>query len=149
VITYEQLHNQNHRITELSNILLYLFKDRSLCDTSTCCELFQRYMQQVKEHIDLVDKNLYGELLQNDDNYIRNTARNFMSGSQEIRRIMTQYVRNWCPTMHADALAIAQHDRFLADTEKMFELILQRIQDETERLYPLIRQLSGNAQYAA
>ena len=41
------------------------------------------------------------------------------------------------------------HDRFYEDTEKMFDLILQRIQDETEKLYPLIRKLSGNMEHAA
>jgi hypothetical protein len=46
-------------------------------------------------------------------------------------------------------LGIAQHDRFLVDTEKFFHLILQRIQDETEKLYPLIREISGNQEHAA
>ena len=34
-------------------------------------------------------------------------------------------------------------------TDKMFELIQNRIQDETERLYPLIREVKGDSQRAA
>lgn len=149
MITYEELHTQNHDITELSNVLLYLFKDRSMCDTESCCELFHRYMDKVREHIDLVDRNLYGKLLAHENHEIQNLVRNFMSGSQEIKKIMSEYSKEWCPVKKTQTLAIAQHDRFLVDTEKMFHLILQRIQDETEKLYPLIREISGNQQHVA
>jgi hypothetical protein len=149
MITYEELHTQNHEITELSNVLLYLFKDRSMCDTGTCCELFYRYMDKVKEHIDLVDTNLYSKLLAHDDHEIQKLARNFMSGSQEIKKIMTAYTRAWCPRKRTETLAIAEHDRFLQETEEMFHLVLDRIQDETEKLYPLIREVSGNVEHAA
>jgi hypothetical protein len=149
MITYEELHTQNHEITELSNVLLYLFKDRSMCDTESCCELFFRYMDRVREHIDLVDRNLYGKLLAHENHEIQNLVRNFMSGSQEIKKIMSEYSKEWCPLKKTRTLAIAQHDRFLVDTEKLFHLILQRIQDETEKLYPLIREISGNQEHAA
>ena len=149
MITYEELHTQNHEITELSNVLLYLFKDRSMCDTETCCELFYRYVDKVREHIDLVDRNLYGKLLAHENHEIQKLVRNFMSGSQEIKKIMSEYTKEWCPVKKTQTLAIAQHDRFLRDTEKMFQLILQRIQDETEKLYPLIREISGNQQHVS
>ena len=149
MITYEELHTQNHEITELSNVLLYLFKDRSMCDTESCCELFFRYMDKVREHIDLVDRSLYGKLLAHENHEIQNLVRNFMSGSQEIKKIMSEYTKEWCPMRKTRTLAIAQHDRFLMDTEKLFHLILQRIQDETEKLYPLIREISGNQQHIA
>ena len=149
MITYEELHTQNHDITELSNVLLYLFKDRSMCDTESCCELFYRYMDKVREHIDLVDRNLYGMLLAHENHEIQNLVKNFMSGSQEIKKIMSEYFKEWRPVKKTRTLAIAQHDRFLVDTEKMFHLILQRIQDETEKLYPLIREISGNQQHVA
>jgi len=149
MITYEELHTQNHEITELSNVLLYLFKDRSMCDTESCCELFFRYMDKVREHIDLVDRNLYGKLLAHENHEIQNLVRNFMSGSQEIKKIMSEYSKEWCPLKKTRTLAIGQHDRFLMDTEKLFHLILQRIQDETEKLYPLIREISGNQEHAA
>lgn len=148
MITYDELHRENHNITELSNVLLYLFKERSMCDTGTCCELFHRYTDKVKEHIDLVDKNLYSSLLTHDDHEIQKLARNFMSGSQEIKKIIAAYTKEWCPRKKADTLAIGDYERFLKETEKMFELILERIQNETERLYPLVRELKSDTHLA-
>jgi hemerythrin-like domain-containing protein len=148
MITYDELHNENHAITELSNVLLYLFRERSMCDTGTCCELFQRFTDKVRHHIDLVDENLYSKLLTHDDHEIQKLARNFMSGSQEIKRIIASYMKEWCPKKPSDSLAIDDYDRFLKDSEKMFELILERIQNETEKLYPLVRELSGDMKKA-
>jgi len=146
MITYEELHTQNHEITELSNILLYLFTDRSMCDTETCCELFHRYMAKVKAHIDLVDRSIISKLLTHDDHDIQKLVKNFMGGSQEIKRIMSEYTRQWCPMKKRPTLVISEHDDFMGDTEMMFHLILERILDETEKLYPLIREISDNEQ---
>jgi hypothetical protein len=149
MITYEELNTENHKITELSNVLLYLFNDRSMCDTESCCELFNRYLDMVKYHIDLVDTHLYERLLSHADSEIRNTVNNFMSGSQQIKKIMKHYTRTWCPKRPVKSLAIADHEQFLKDTGELFNLVLQRIQDETEQLYPLIRKVSGDVQHAA
>ena len=143
--TDEDLHAENHDITELSNVLLYLFKERSMCDTGTCCDLFYRYTEKVKHHIDTVDKNMYSQLLTHEDHDIQKLARNFMSGSQEIKKIIASYIKTWCPKKKADTLAIAEYDKFLKESEEMFELILERIQNETEKLYPLVRELDNKA----
>ena len=142
MITYNELHTQNHEITDLSNVLLYLFRDRSMCDTGTCCELFYRYVDLVKEHIELVDRDMYKELLKSPDEKINNVARNFMSGSVEIKRILKAFTKRWCPTKRKDTLHINEHARFLQDTDELFDIVLQRILDETEHLYPLVRSLS-------
>lgn len=149
MITYEDLNRQNDRITELSNVLITLLKDRTMCTNSACCELFSHYIEEVREHLDLIDKNLYGSLLSHGDAEVKHVVDNFMSGSQEIRRITNRYIKDWCPNMSADSLSVANHEVFYADTEKMFNLILQRIQDESEKLYPLIRSLRGDMEYAA
>ena len=80
---------------------------------------------------------------------MRNLVRNFMSGSQEIKKLINSYTKQWCPHRRPDELLIGDHERFLKDTERMFEMILQRIQDETEKLYPLIRKMRGNLETAA
>lgn len=144
MITYEELNKQNDSITELSNVLLYLFKERSMCDTGACCELFHRYVEKIHAHIDLVDKNLYKDLLNDNDPAVKNLVKNFMSGSQEIKKLIHSYTRQWCPHNRPEELLIGDHEKFLAETEGMFEIILQRIQDETEKLYPLIRKTSGD-----
>jgi len=141
MITYEELNEQNHRITELSNVLSYLFKDRSMCDTGSCCDLFYHYVDLVKKHIDLVDKDMYSDMLASPDKKINNVARNFMSGSLEVKRILKDFSRHWCPSRKNDALKIKDHEKFLKDTDALFEIVLQRILDETEHLYPLVRSL--------
>ena len=110
-----------------------------MCDTGACCELFHRYMNKVNAHIDVVDKNLYGQLLNDDSVEVRNLVKNFMSGSQEIKKLMHSYTKQWCPNKRPDELLIGDHALFLKETEGMFDMVLQRIQDETEKLYPLIR----------
>ena len=102
MITYEELNTENDSITELSNVLLYLFQERSMCDTGACCELFHRYMNKVNAHIDVVDKNLYGQLLNNDSVEVRNLVKNFMSGSQEIKKLMNSYTKQCCPNQRPD-----------------------------------------------
>jgi hypothetical protein len=141
MITYAELNEQNHRITELTNVLSYLFKDRSMCDTGSCCDLFYRYVSLVKKHIEMVDKDMYSDLLKSPDKKINNVARNFMSGSVEIKRILKTFTKRWCPTKKKDSLHINEHALFMKDTEELFEIVLQRILDETEHLYPLVRSL--------
>ena len=144
MISYEELNEQNHRITELSNVLHYLFKDRSMCDTGSCCDLFFRYVDLVREHIEIVDKQMYRDLLSSPDDKVSNVAKNFLSGSIEIKRILREFMHRWCPTSQKrDSLHIRDHANFLSDTDELFEIVLQRIQDETEHLYPLVRNLNA------
>ncbi len=142
MITYTKLNEQNHRITELSNVLGYLFRDRAMCDTVTCCNLFNNYMIQVKDHIDMVDKNMYSDLLASPDDKVNNVAKNFMSGSVEVKKILKTFSKQWCPTRGSNDLRIKDHEQFLGAIDELFEIVLQRIQNETEHLYPLVRSLS-------
>jgi predicted RNase H-like nuclease (RuvC/YqgF family) len=142
MITYKELNEQNHRITELSNVLRYLLKDRAMCDTGTCCTLFNNYVTLVREHIDMVDKNMYSDLLASPDEKVNNVARNFMSGSVEVKKILQKFTKQWCPSHNSHDLRIKDHGKFLSAIDQLFELVLQRIQDETEHLYPLVRSLS-------
>ncbi|MGD2073791.1 MAG: hypothetical protein PVI91_03790 [Gammaproteobacteria bacterium] len=149
MISYEQLNEQNHQIIELSNVLSYLFQDRAMCDTTISCDLFFRYIEKVNEHMDLVDNNLYGPLLAHQNNDIKNTARNFMSGGQEIRHILKHYEKKWCRKKRNQLLVGGRHEEFVKETNEMFGLIFDRIQRETERLYPLIREITGDSRHAA
>ena len=145
MISYKELNEQNHRITELSNVMRYLLKDRSMCDTDTCCELFHRYVDLVQEHIDTVEKNMYSDLLRSSDERANNTVKNFMSGSVEVKKIINEFTKQWCPVKSTGVLKIKDHDEFLEDTDRMFDLVLQRILDETEHLYPLVRNIKSAA----
>jgi len=143
MISYENLYAQNHKITELSNVLSVLIKDRTICDSDTCCKLFYNYMDQVNEHMKVVDSNLYSSLLADSSADAKKTANNFMAGSQEVKRIMNSYVKKWCDRKRKGLSIGARHAVFLKETDEMFEMILKRTQDEMENLYPMVRQISN------
>ncbi len=147
MITFEELNTENHKITELSNVLLYLFNDRAMCDTDTACTLFYNYMEKVKDHLKVVD-HLYPSLLADSDKKVNYVANNFMSGEQEIKKIISQYMKSWC-NKNKTGLVIGDYEAFLKDTREVFHMVLNRIQDETERLYPLVRELEANTKNVA
>lgn len=135
MISYMELHEQNHKITELSNVLNYLINERSMCDTTVSCELFFRYLNMVREHLEVEERELYQKLLVDDDNDVRNIGRKFLSGSGEIKRIFGQYMKRWCK---GKELRIGDHDAFVQDTREIFGLVIRRIDDETVHLYPTL-----------
>ncbi len=139
--SYEELNEQNHHITELSNILHTLFKDRSMCDSDSCCDMFNDYMELIQDHINIVDKEMYSDLLKSTDKIINNVAKNFMSGSVEIKKILKHFNKQWCPHKNKNTLLVKNHVKFVKDTDELFNIVLQRILDETEHLYPLVRTL--------
>lgn len=142
MVAFAQLHAQNHKITELSNVFLYLVRDRSMCDTDVTCDVFFDLTNRVKEHMELVDRDICSQLISHPDQKVKNTANRFLSGSTEIKRIFNAYVKQWC-SQKRRSLTIDDHPSFLQDTEQMFALVMDRIQRETEHLYPLIRKLEG------
>jgi hypothetical protein len=148
MVAFAQLHAQNHKITELSNVFLYLVRDREMCDTEVACDIFFDLTTRVKEHMELVDRELCGKLISYPDQTVKNTASRFLSGSSEIKRIFSAYVKEWC-SHKRHSLTINDHDYFLKDTEQMFALVMDRIQRETEHLYPLIRKLENEGQKVA
>ena len=148
MVTYEELNRQNHKITELTNVLIQLLGDRSLCDSDVTCDLFFQYVAEVQNHMAVTDKGIYAGLLTHKEREVANVADRFMSGSVEIKRIFGQYLKKWCQ-MKRKELVIKEYDAFYRDTEEMFRLVLDRIQDETEHLYPLMRKVTGDQQRVA
>ncbi len=142
MVTFDELNTQNHRIMELSNVLERLIDDRGMCDNEITADLFFRYLDEVKAHLDLEDRHLYKDLLVHPDIQVNNTAKLFLSGSSEIKRIFNRYVRKWC---NKKKIHIRDHKKFLDDTNHMFQMVQKRILDETEHLYPLIRKVSKAA----
>jgi hypothetical protein len=145
MITFEQLHEQNHKITELSNVFLYLIKERAMCDTGIACGVFFDYVEQVRDHLELVDKHMYTKLLNSPDQTVRQKADRFMSGSHEIKRLFNKYLANWS-TPQRDELRVRNHKKFQQD---IMDIVLDRIQRETEHLYPLVREVTGDNRVAA
>ena len=142
MLTYDDLNKQNDRITELSNALSLLLSDRLLCDSTVTCDLFFEYVDRVKEHLELQDKHIYRKLLTKADPEVRNLATNFMSGGVEIKKVFATYLKKWC-SKRGKELSIRDYEIFARETEEMFELVLDRIQLESEKLFPMVREVTG------
>lgn len=141
MITFEELNDHHHKILALSKVLECVIKERSLCDNDVTCDLFFQYVQQVREHLDVEDRHLYAPLLNYEERAVSNVAKRFLSGSVEIKRVFDLYTRKWCKKR---ALIIKDHPEFVKETKDMFRLVLNRIQDETEKMYPLVRKIRGD-----
>lgn len=148
MITYQELHEQIHEVTEISNVFLYLIESRHMCDTQITCDLFFDYVEKVQNHLEIEDKSLYTVILTGGDEKARKTAENFLSGSKEIKRIFQNYLKKWS-SRGKHQLVISNYDAFINETREVFELVLDRFQHETEQLYPLARSITGDMQKVA
>jgi len=148
MVSYESLHKQNHKITELTNILQHLLGDRMLCDSEVTANLFFEYVNAVKDHMAVTDNAMYSKLLGSGDQKMSNLANRFLGGSREINRIFSAYLKRWCKIKRKE-LVISEYDAFMQDTQEMFDMVLGRIQNETEHLYPAVRKLTGDAREVA
>lgn len=138
MVTFDLLNEQNHKISELINVLEVLIRDRGSLDSQVVSEIFFRFVDTVKEHLSLEDHSVYTCLITHRDSDINNTAKLFMSGASEIRRIFDKYVRTWT---RKKRLYVGDHDQFIEETGEVFDIVLNRVQDESEKLYPLLRKI--------
>jgi len=148
MIDLSTLHEQNHKITELSNVFVYLAQDRALCDTDTACRLFFDYGKKLQEHLTQVDQLVKKHLLSHPDPRTVNLARKLVADSALLRFNCNKYLRRWTEA-GKERFRIADHQAFVAETEALFNLVLERIQRETEYLYPLLRQVVKGEKRAA
>lgn len=138
MVSFIQLNQQNDQITELSNVLNRLIGERYLCDMAVTSDLFFKYVDNVRDHLDQEERELYQSMLLHKDQGVRNTANKFLAGSGEIKRVFGQYLKRWSKNKE---LHINNHEQFVKDSEEMFQLVLRRIEDEVEHLYPTVRQV--------
>ena len=100
-------------------------------------------MDHVNKHMQLVESDMYPDLLSNPAPAARITVSNFLGSSQGIKHIMSSYKKKWCDSKNTGLSIGAKHDEFIQETDEMFAAILTRIQDEMENLYPIVRKISN------
>jgi hypothetical protein len=127
-------------ISERTKIISYMIQDRAICDTDVTCDLFFDLMDKIKEHMDVEERELYKSMLTHSDPKIKVVADKFLSGAAGLKRIYKQYKKRWC---HNKSLRIKDHEQFVAETNELFEMIQDRIIDETEKFYPVVRSVYG------
>ena len=145
MVSFQELTEQNHKISELTKVILYMIQDRTICDTDVTCDLFFDLTDKIKKHMDVEERELYKNMLTHSDRNVKQTAENFLSGSAEIKRVFKHYMKRWCYNKN---LRIKNHEEFVKDTEHFFELIQDRIISETEKLYPVVRKVYGDQMVA-
>ena len=139
-----KLHTGVHNITELSNAITLLISDRQLCDSGVTCELFYRYIDSVNHHLNHTESGMFAKLLVDSDEQESKILDHFMDGSHEIKQIFSAYTKKWCKN---NQLRIKDYESFVQESSEMFNLVLRRLQDETENLYPIVN--GKNAAFTA
>lgn len=136
MVPFDQLYQQQHEISELSNLLCYVIQDRELCDNSLTSKMFQDYIAKVRKHLDLENSTLYSCLLTSNDKKINNIAKRNLEGGKEVNKMFKTFVKRW----DRNGLRVgSEHTSFVKEAHEMIGLVLDRIQRETEELYPLAR----------
>ncbi len=138
--TYRQIKKHHQHIKELTYILRRLITDTSFVEMETTCNLFFSYSNKVDSYFKLVETSVYHRMLVSSDENVKKTAYRFMAGSCGIKRLFSQYKQTWC---HNKKLRVRNHVRFVQESEDIFKLILQRINDEASHLYPVIREIEA------
>lgn len=138
MVNVTQLNEQNSKIKELSSVLHYLINNKEMCNTETTCDLFLKYAEQVTDHLYLEEKEVYRYLLNHHDAKVKNTTNDFFSGSIEIKRVFNEYLGRWCKNKR---LRVIKHKEFVKDSEEIFNLVLNRVNAETNILYPMIKDI--------
>ena len=126
MIPIEELKQQHTDIGELMSVLSLLVPDETARKTRIVEGLFSDLAKKVNDHLLLEDGTLYKELLVHQNPAIQRTARNFLSGSHELRRLFSQYIRHACRQGSKEKDCAA----FVKDTEEVFGLLQERIRIE-------------------
>lgn len=145
MVSFKELNEQNHMISERAKIIMYMIQDRSICDTDVTCDLFFDLTDRIKKHMEIEERELYKDLLTNNDQSVKQTAENFLSGQAEIKRVFKQYMKRWC---HNKNLRIKNHEQFVQETNEFLNMIQDRIVSETEKFYPVVRSVYGERMVA-
>ena len=110
--------------------------------------LFFDYCKRLPVHLEQVDRLVKKYLFADSDQRNVNLARKLVADSRLLRSNYDKYLKHWTES-GGQRFHIADHEAFLCETRELFELVLERIQRETEYLYPLLRKVEGGERQAA
>lgn len=133
MIPIDELRKENDEIKDLSDVLSNLVSDQSLRTNTVFCELLQRFRDKLDNHLKHEARSIYPELLNHDDKNIKQVAKDFVSNTHELERILSKYVKRWCHSINTD-----NHEEFETETMGIFRLINERIQMEENHLFPIL-----------
>ena len=131
--TLEALKLENQEISDLCEVLSVLIEHKELRNNPYVCELVAKFREKVWTHLVFEDNPIYLELVRQPDKEFSETASRFIQGAQAIKKRFADYVKCWCtPTGEDD------HDRFVSESRDIMRLIMDRVQYENDKVFPLI-----------
>ena len=133
MISAEELRKENDEIKDLSDVLSSLVSNQSLRTNSVFCELLQRFHDKLDNHLKHEARSIYPELLSHADNKIKQVAKDFLSNTHELERILTKYVKRWCHHINTE-----NHEEFEKETMDVFRLVQERIDMEESHLFSIL-----------
>ncbi len=133
MIPVDELRKENNEIKDLSEVISSLISNPSLHSNVVFCDLLKRFQKKLDEHLMHEARSIYPELLNHDDKKIKQTAKDFVSNTHELERILKKYAKRWCKNIDAKS-----HADFENETREIFRLINERIQLEETHLFPVL-----------
>lgn len=132
--TLAELKKQNQEISDLANVLDVLITDKQLINNPFVCELVSRFNEKVWMHLVFEENSLYCELASHQDPHISKLAEDLHTTTRAIKKDFSDYLKLWCKSSGADHYQQA----FCRQTPEILNKVRQRIQFETEKIFPLI-----------
>ena len=130
----EEFEKENQDIINLRQVLGVLVEKPNLHDNPILCELLARFSEKLKMHLAHEDRSAYSGLLKHPDQAVNAVARRFIDNTHELNRILGKYTKRRCKA-GAD---LSDHEAFTAESKEVFQLVDERLELESQRLFPLL-----------
>jgi len=136
MIPIAELERQHQEISEMMTVLSILINDERTRKAKVIERLLRDLGDRIVEHLALEDATLYKELLVNENHDVQRVARDFLSGSNQLKHAFMKYIKGACGPHAEDEECIA----FARETEEVFGVLRERMKKEEKRFYPLAQE---------
>lgn len=132
--TLNELKRQNQEISDLVDILSVLMQHQHLRSNPFVCELVSSFNEKVWMHLVFEENTIYCELSKHHNPDISKIAKSFHETARKVKKHFSHYVKLWCQASTTQG----NHETFIQESEKVFDLIRERVRYETEEMFPLV-----------
>ena len=132
MIPLAEFRAENSEIKDLCNILNVSVETYELRNNSIVCELLDRFVQRVTDHLTHEDRSIYRDLLKQHSGDADLVADHFLGNTQELKRIFNEYKRDWCRKPHNEQA----HSEYVNESKSMFKMVCERIEFEESKIFP-------------
>lgn len=133
---YRSTHSELRQMIEELRSLLTLDQMRIRPNARTVHELLCDLSERVRKHLAEEDRGLYPSLLIHDDPKVKSLAWGFISGERPLRKLFDDYHQNWLNNSDFNFC-----DKFIAETNHVFEMIGTRLDREEQILFPKLTEI--------